>query len=150
MRNGDCSVRVYWACNTTAATPIPMAERKSSPQSLAGIRVGFDRLPREALGTAFPEPRRDSCWLRSPAARPLGYRGGQRHRMTPVDRRYARARRFRENCCKGEGRRWSILRSDYDSGLATPPSGPDSIDIASATILVRPGTQPKCHNQMAP
>src|ERR1017187_522517 len=51
MRNGDCSVRVYWACNTTAATPIPMAERKSSPQSLAGIRVGFDRLPRARLGT---------------------------------------------------------------------------------------------------
>ena len=46
MRSGDCSVNVYWACNTTAATPVPAANRRSSPNSLAGIPGDFDRLPR--------------------------------------------------------------------------------------------------------
>src|ERR1035438_3210014 len=51
MRSGDCSVNVYWACTTTAATPIPAANRKSSSQSLTGIRRDFDRLPRTHFGT---------------------------------------------------------------------------------------------------
>jgi hypothetical protein len=59
MRNGDCSVNVYRACSTTAATPIPAAKRKSSPKSLAGIRCDFDRLPRARFATvAF----RDIGW----------------------------------------------------------------------------------------
>jgi len=49
MRNGDCSVNVYWVCSTTAATPIPAAKRRSSSKSLAGIRRDFDRLPRARL-----------------------------------------------------------------------------------------------------
>jgi hypothetical protein len=40
MRKGDCKV-----------TPISAAERRSSPQSLAGIRRDFDRLLRARLGT---------------------------------------------------------------------------------------------------
>ena len=51
MRNGDCSVNVYWVCSTTAATPIPPARTRSSPKSLAGIRCDFDRLPRARFGT---------------------------------------------------------------------------------------------------
>jgi hypothetical protein len=67
MRKGDCKVKVYWACNTTAAAPIPAAERKSSPKSFAGIRGDFDRLLRARLGAVE----------------------SQRHRMAPSDRRYA-------------------------------------------------------------
>jgi hypothetical protein len=50
MRTGDCSVNVYWACSTTAATPIPPARRRSSPKRLARIRCDFDRLPRARFG----------------------------------------------------------------------------------------------------
>jgi len=51
MRSGDCSVNVYWACTTTAATPVPAANRRSSSKSLTGIRCDFDRLPRARFGT---------------------------------------------------------------------------------------------------
>ena len=43
-------MKVYWAWSTTAATPIPAAERRSRAKSLAEIHGGFDRLPRTRLG----------------------------------------------------------------------------------------------------
>ena len=50
MRIGDCTVNVYRACSTTAATPIPPAKRRSSPKRLARIRCDFDRLLRTRFG----------------------------------------------------------------------------------------------------
>jgi hypothetical protein len=51
MRNGDCKLNVYWACSTTAATPIPTPKRRSSSNSFGGIRFDFDRLPRARFVT---------------------------------------------------------------------------------------------------
>ena|ERR1019366_3264594 len=59
MRSGDRSVNVYWACTTTAATPIPAANTRSSSKSLTRIRFDFDRLPRALFGTV---PVRDIGW----------------------------------------------------------------------------------------
>jgi hypothetical protein len=42
---------MYRDCTTTAATPIPTARRRNSPQSLAGIRCDSDPLPRPRFGT---------------------------------------------------------------------------------------------------
>ena len=63
MRNGDCSVTVYRACNTTAATPVVAAERRSSPRSLTGIPCDFGRLPRVRFGTVAVRDIGGRLWI---------------------------------------------------------------------------------------
>ena len=76
MRTGDCTVNVYRACSTTAATPIPPAKRRSSPKRLARIRCDLDRLLRARFGVVAVRDIGRHLWIASTP--------GQRHFVKTV------------------------------------------------------------------
>src|SRR5690349_15376575 len=76
MRTGDCTVKVYRACSTTAATLTPPAKRRSSPKRLAKIRCDFDRLLRGRFGAVAVKDIGRHLWIASTL--------GQRHFVETV------------------------------------------------------------------